>query len=365
MALVSLVFSAPAGGVDPRGNQFIGFNGFSSFERQTGARPTETVLLSPVLVAQMKWNQLVASWNAEIPEGAYLRVEARAVYPGPRGTKWYVLGLWSTNPERYPRECVLDQKDEEGDVATDTLSLRRPAQRLQLRVTLGGDLPAPTKPKLKFLGISLTDTAAEPEPLLPNRSAWDRLLPVPEKSQMDYADGTALCSPATVSMLLNYWAAKAKRPALAKDVPEVARAVYDKNWKGTGNWSFNTAYAGSLPGMRAYVARLSDVSELEDWIAAGTPVGLSLCYDLLRGKPSAGNGHLVVLAGFTEAGDPIINDPGTREETRKVFPRRNLERAWAYSHQTVYLIYPESSEIPKDRFGHWDSWAAHTRLMTE
>jgi len=34
----------------------------------------------------------------------------------------------------------------------------------------------------------------------------------------------------------------------------------------------------------------------------------------------------------------------------KFFPRKNLAYAWAYSHNTAYLIYPENAEVPKDRF---------------
>jgi hypothetical protein len=26
------------------------------------------------------------------------------------------------------------------------------------------------------------------------------------------------------------------------------------------------------------------------------------------------------------------------------------------------MIYPEDADIPKDRFGHWDSWTAHQRI---
>jgi hypothetical protein len=35
--------------------------------------------------------------------------------------------------------------------------------------------------------------------------------------------------------------------------------------------------AGSCAGMRAYLTHPSDLSEVENWIAAGFPVGLSLC----------------------------------------------------------------------------------------
>jgi hypothetical protein len=199
----------------------------------------------------------------------------------------------------------------------------------------------------------MTDSNSKPEALEPNKAAWGKTIQVPEKSQMAYPNGGVLCSPTTVSMLLTHWSRTLKQPDLDHDVPDVVKGVYDANWHGTGNWPFNTAYAGSFPGMRGYVSRFSDVSELEDWIAAGLPVGISLDYDRLRGKGPGPNGHLVVCVGFTPEGDVILNDPGTSKNVRKTFPRKSLVYAWAYSKNTVYLIYPESAALPNDRFCHW------------
>ncbi len=297
-----------------------------------------------------------------MPQGACLQVEVRACYLE-HSTKFYTMGLWSLDPARHPRESVAGQQDADGEVSTDTLLLKRPATELQVRLTLGGD--AWSKPKLKFLGLALIDTKANCVPLPPNRAAWNRVLPVPERSQMNYPDGKVLCSPTTVSMLMAFWAKTLNRPELDHDVPEIAGAIYDSEWKGTGNWPFNMAYAGSFTGMRAYVARLRDISEIEDWIAAGVPVGLSVCYDRLRGKGPGPNGHLVVCVGFTASGDPIINDPGTSQHVRKIFARSRLAYAWAYSHNAAYLVYPENWEVPRDRFGHWDSWTGHLRLLRQ
>ena len=216
------------------------------------------------------------------------------------------MGLWSSDPEQSPRASVSHQKDDDGDVSTDTLSLTKPAKRFQVRLTLGGTPDA--RQRLKFLGICVTDTKARPEILGPNRKAWGKTLPVPERSQMAYPNGNVICSPTTVSMLIGFWSRELKQPELDRDVPEVVKGVYDTQWKGTGNWPFNTAYAGSLPGMRGCVSRFSDVSELEDWIAKGLPVGMSVDYDRLRAKGPGPNGHLVVCVGFTKDGDPIIND---------------------------------------------------------
>jgi hypothetical protein len=354
--------NTPAPAFDARGGQFIGFKSFSAFDRSPGAHSGEIALTSPVIVARIKWDELIASWNAETPDGAYLKIEARAIYPaGP--TKYYTMGLWSTNPSRYPRESVLHQKDDDGDVATDTLMLKRPSDRLQIRLTLGGDHGQ--KPKLKFLGLDLTDTTARP-PLLPSDpQALGKTLPVPQRTQMAYTNGGVLCSPTTVSMIMTYWARQLKRPELDHDVPEIADAIYDAKWKGAGNWPFNTAYAGSYPGMRAYVTRMSDLAEVEDWIAVGVPVGLSVCADRLHHRGPGPNGHLIVCVGFTEDGDHIVNDPGSSKNIRRVYPRKDLIYAWAYSRNTVYLIYPEDHEIPRDRFGHWDSWTSHRRFSLQ
>jgi len=344
-----------------RGTQYIGLTGFSSFTKSKAEIPGDVVLTSPEILTGAKYDELVVSWNAETPYGTYLRMEARAIELG-KATPWFVMGLWSSNTERYPRESVLGQTNEFGRVATDTLIFTRPHQSFQIRLTLGGEYM--TKPNLKYLGLNFADSKAQPGILAPNKKAWGTVLPVPEKSQMAYPNGKELCSPTTVSMMLSYWSQKLDRRDLNRDVPEISENVFDRNWKGTGNWVFNMAYAGSFKGMRAYVTRLSDVSELEDWIAQGVPVGLSLCYDKLRGRKSGPSGHLVTLVGFTEKGDPIINDPGTSENVQKVFSRRNLVNAWAYSRNAVYLVYPENTDVPKDRFAHWHSWTSRQQIST-
>ena len=341
--------------VEARGHQFIGFDSFSGFAETKGPGPGEKVLTSPVIPSRIDFTELIASWNVVLPKRACLAIEARAAYPGSLA-QYYKLGLWSIDPREHPRQSVAGQQDADGTVSTDTLVLRRPARRLQIRLTMVADGSAESE--LKFFGLSLTDTNGSPSELAPCREAWGKIIEVPERTQMIYPNGKTLCSPTTVSMLMAYWAQRLMRPELDRPVPEIAAAIYDSQWQGTGNWPFNMAYAGSFPGIRAYVTRLSDISELEAWIARGFPVGLSVDYDRLRAKGPGPNGHLVVLVGFTEQGDPIINDPGTSQHVRRIFPRRNLADAWSCSRNTVYLVYPPNSTLPEDRFGHWDSLSA-------
>lgn len=350
----------------PNVSHFSGFSDFSHFTILPGIAPDTLTLESPVFDAPLSWDELVVSWNAALPAATELRIEARGIYPD-HSTRYYTLGLWSANPTGHPHSSVNHQGDADGDVNTDTLALKRSGANAQLRLTFSNagatqnaqpTLAANWKQALKFVGLCFADTSAKSAPLEPNRAAWGQTIAVPERSQVSYPGGEVWCSPTSVSMDLAYWSHTLQRPELDKDVPEVARNVYDAAWGGTGNWPFNTAFAGSFPGMRAYVTRLSDVAELEDWIAAGIPVILSVSYDLLQGKATSQDaGHLVMCVGFTAQGDVVVNDPWARlekgETVRKTFSRHNLIAGWGNSHNTVYLIYPETVKPPQDRFGHW------------
>jgi len=78
---------------------------------------------------------------------------------------------------------------------------------------------------------------------------------------------------------------------------------------------------------------------------------------LQDGRPEDLAGHLSVCIGFTAEGDPVINDPATNLKTqsvRRIYKRANVRRAWATSHNTVYLVYPENWPLPPDRLGDWE-----------
>jgi hypothetical protein len=336
LALMPLLSRA----TDFRGAQFIGFSNFSDFKKDDHSLTSKTI--EPAI----NWDELVMSWNLRGAGEAMF--EARLVYPETT-TKWYQLGVWSAAE----RHSVNDQDDSNAKVDTDTLHAKQPGGRIEARVTFNSARPE----DLKFLSIAVRDSKAMPTPLEPNRRAWGKVVDVGGRSQLDYPEGAKIwCSPTSSSMILNYWSHKLNRPELSLTVPEVARAVYDSVYKGTGNWPCNTAFAGHFDGMRGYVSRLTDVSELEDWIAAGIPIATSVSYNRLKGKGIAGSGHLIVCVGFADDGDIIVNDPGTHlSNVRRTFSRAIFREAWADSGNTVYIVYPENVAIPPARFGHWET----------
>ncbi len=324
---------------------FVGITNFSRYARGIGGSSSETVLTSPEIEVPLAWNELVLSWNANAPNDTSLKFAARGLYPE-RNTKYYTLGVWSEDNANSPRESVNGQADDDGDVKTDTLVLKRSGARLQLRITLATGDEA-IQPQIRYLGLSFLNTQAASLAPEPKRGAWGKIIPVPERSQVPYGERQGWCSPTSTSMVLAYWAKALGRPELDLPVPEVAKGVYDRNWPGTGNWPFNTGFAGKFPGLRAYVTRLKDLSDLEGYVLAGVPIVLSVSYDLLYGrKVERNSGHLIVCVGFTSEGEVVANDPWARlergERVRKIIPRNNLEKAWKQSHNTAYVIHPES-----------------------
>ncbi len=356
-ALMSMIHlspdSAPRTHLYRDGRAFLSLTKFASdVVKENCLRALE----SEELTSPVPANEAVVSWNVLAESGAGASLRAK-YWDGRRWSRYYDLGSWSPDGgER--RTSVNGQKDEDGDVATDTLVTTRPIQKIVVSVTL---TPGQSGrfPELKFLGVSLTDTKAIVKPHPSRKEVWGKEITVTGKWQSGWPGADGWCSPTSTAMALGYWASQLKRPELDVAVPDAARACFDKGYNGTGNWPFNTAFAGSFSGIRAYVTRLSDVSELEAWVAAGIPPVVSVSYDLLRGKKRDNDpGHLMVCIGFTQEGNLILNDPayspGKGEGSRRIYPRENFIPAWHRSKNTVYLIYPEGTKRPENRDGHWE-----------
>jgi hypothetical protein len=323
-----------------RGAQLIGFSNFTDFKKDA------STLTSKTIEPAINWDELVLSWNLRGTNEATFAV--RLIYPETT-SKWYEMGVWSMAG----RHSVNGQDDENAKVDTDTLHAVRAGAKIEVRVAFQNG----SSDNLKFLALALRDSKATSPPLEPNRRAWGKVVNVGARSQLDYPEGAKIwCSPTSSSMLLDYWSQKLNRPEMEMTVPEAARAVYDSVYKGTGNWPCNTALAGHFNGMRAYVSRFTDVSELEDWIEAGIPIATSVSYNRLKGKGTNGSGHLIVCVGFADNGDIIVNDPGTHlSNVRRTFSRDLFREAWADSGNTVYIVYPKNAAIPAARFGHWET----------
>ncbi len=169
--------------------------------------------------------------------------------------------------------------------------------------------------------------------------------------------GASWCSPASLAMVLAYWGAGPSVADLAwvgegHDDPQVdhaARHTYDAAYGGCGNWSFGAAYAAGF-GLDAVVTKLESLREVEELLDVGVPVIASIAagpgelpgFALVEGTA----GHLVVVRGVTELGEPIVNDPAaaTNGGVKRTYPRAAFERAWLGGSGGVVTIVATRAE---------------------
>jgi hypothetical protein len=283
--------------------------------------------------------------------------------------------VWAAGDRAVRRTTDSGQADDLGSVNVDTWVVPAGVTAYQLRVTLARPAGQASSPSLDSVGAmsSLLPHASDVATSRPG-VARGVVLDVPRYSQMvhrgDYAEygggGEAWCSPTSTSMVLGYY--DALPPASAYSwvpsghvdpwVDHAARMTYDYDYDGTGNWPFNTAYAASLTG-QAFVTRLRSLREAERFIAAGIPLVASIAFGPgeLTGAPiSSSDGHLLVIVGFTDSGDVVVNDPAaaTRAGVRRTYDRGELEDAWIpASGGTVYVITDAAHPLPAGSPGSW------------
>ncbi len=321
--------------------------------------------------------RLIASWSARTPGDSRVRIEVRG-RSGLATSSWDTLAVWATGDRFVRRTTHSGQADDLGSVNVDTWVVPDGVTAYRLRVTLVRAAGQKVSPRVDSVGAmaSLLPDGSDVATSRPGVASvpGGTVLDVPRYSQMvhsgDYAEygggGEAWCSPTSTSMVLGYYDALPAPAAYSwvadghvdPWVDHAARMTYDYDYDGTGNWPFNTAYAAAQAG-RAFVTRLRSLREAERFIAAGIPLVASIAFGRgeLTGAPiSASDGHLLVIVGFTDSGDVVVNDPAaaTRSGVRRTYDRGEFEDAWIpASGGTVYVITDAAHPLPANSPGNW------------
>jgi hypothetical protein len=318
-------------------------------------------------------NDLVASWQAKTPAGSWVQTKLQVQVAG-HWSAWYTMGQWAfQNTGGFSRTSVNGQSDADGTIYTDTYVSgdNGPASAYRLRATLHGSEQA--GPFIYQLAATTSALPAVPPTSATTMSrAID--LPVPAFSQMTHigeyprygGGGEVWCSPTSTAMVMKYWHRGPRASELASLPPDpvfdahgrrdsevdwAAIHTWDTAYEGTGNWPFNTAYASHY-GLDGSVRQYATLRDVEAWIKRGVPIVASIAWNNEDADPSndlAGaalpksGGHLMVVRGFTAAGEVLAADPAAPDNTmvRRTYQRAQFERNWLRSGSgTTYVIKP-------------------------
>ncbi|MBV9332567.1 MAG: C39 family peptidase [Candidatus Eremiobacteraeota bacterium] len=259
----------------------------------------------------------VLSWNTHAPSGRLSFRLLRARRPASDWldhTEWRPAGAKSFSPEH-----------EGTRVEIDVIRAVQPFDGIEVRARgvefelLAFSSPVRARPSLPYAREAL-------------------ILDVPARSQYIVEEERGWCSPASLTMIHAFH-------GIEGQVDETARAVFDRAYNGTGNWSFNVAYSGRL-GLRAVVAHLANLDHAQRLIERNLPLAISYSWSEgeLPGAPLPhSDGHLAVLCGFTRDGDCAINDPAA-PNVRVVYPRAAIERIWQRNEGVAYVVAPVGVE---------------------
>ena len=329
---------------------------------KNGYNYSEVGIYTSDIIITLPFQYLILSWNADTPKGTALKIEAQVLVNKAENllwSKWHFFGSWSSEAER-SSASKSDNIDELAYVDTDTLKVKgssgETANAVRYRLTLTTSELKVT-PAVKLIAGTIRGCKADEYlPSLygcegsPEVINLNKELKVPKFSQMlrDPKIAGVICSPTSITMILNYY-------GLNLVPEETAFGVYDNVYDGFGNWPFNTAFAGAM-GFKAYVVYCNSVNDLKREIYNGHPLAVSVKYKnskevdaklpIIHGAPIIKtNGHLIVVCGFIKEDGTeyiIVNDPAaaSNETVRLKYQLEEFDAAWNLSGKVAYIIHP-------------------------
>jgi hypothetical protein len=271
------------------------------------------------------FNELLVSWNANVPPLGALAVEisVRAKSDG-KWSPWLSVGDWGsvdpvfkTTTEFEGGKYALGHfvSEHEFDRAKYRLTAMSTEKLVSIdifRVALCASRKLASEPS-----ISLSETHAIPRIAVPFRSQTT------EKAEIAGKIGV----PTSVAMVM------ALR-GIDKPTSEVAERLFDKAHDSYGSWT-RAAQGAFTFGVPSYVTRFANWSDVEKLVTDGQPLVIDVA-----GKSGA---HTLVLCGFDKNGGALLDDPAAPDASKgQITMRRDqLDDAWMSHGGTALVLLPK------------------------
>lgn len=288
--------------------------GFAIFRPQTSTQP---------------YNQGLPSWNGTAPDAnSSFLVQMRFPYGG-GWSPWLTVGFW----KRYWWSSYGVTSYGGGYVDIDYVKLSSYVSSWQFKVTLmrsGLEVSSPTVHKISFF-VSDSRTTASADISQIVSDAPDEIF-VPTEFIYQYAVdpdiGGSICSPTSVAMILRSYNTSVDPLGFALDTRDPYYSIF-------GVWP-RVVQNASEYGLDGAVTRYRSWSQAREVLAGGGRISMSV-------GPPLYAGHLMMLAGFSSGGDPIVHDPARSDGYAYVYDKTQLSRSWFEKGGVAYTFYPSDT----------------------
>ena len=278
-----------------------------------------SLITSKAIKTPFVFDRLVLSVSAKLDKKAALLLQV-SVKTADGWSPFYKLSYIS---QEY-KKSFLEQKDTFAQTAIDELLIKKGASTFKYKITILG------KAKIDLISVSVCKKGAKYDSVL----AQDTLelknfeLDIKPLSQKEFEDKklrNIICSATSVAMVLDYFGKLTSLKSVCTGVKDEQAGIF-------GNWPLNIAYA-SQQGLKGAVVHCASLAQAEGEILQARPLIVSIAFKnkALKNSPQTQtDGHLVVIAGFDEKGNPIVYDPAapSAKTVRRVYDRKQFAAAW-------------------------------------
>jgi len=293
-------------------------------ELETGALEGYFILESQSF--SENFNVGLPSWNGHAPanENSSFKVQMR--FEMSYGwSSWVTVGFWDKDIWSSYGSTTFTG----GKVYIDEVKLDSYVKKYQFRVDfkrLSESYESANMKQLSFFVSDSRTTSSVNLTEIENDKPEAFFIPTSFVYQyaVDDVIGPDICSPTSTSMIL-------KSFDYVVDPYQFALRTKDPYWGIFGVWPRSVQHASEY-GLRSFVGRYRTWSEASDVLKKGGRIAMSI------GQPLY-TGHLVMLAGFDDNGNPILHDPAKSNGYSIVYNKRSLSEAWFNKGGVAYTFF--------------------------
>ena len=281
--------------------------------------------------ADYPFNRGLPSWNGTAPDvNSGFMVQMRFPY-GNGWSPWLTVGFWKA----YIWNSYGTTSYGGGFIDYDYVKLSEYRDKWQFKILMARislSEESPTVSKLSFFASDTRTTDATDYTMLLNDKPAEILIPTEFLYQYGIDDeiGPSICSPTSVSMVL-------KSYHIEVDPLQFARDTRDPYWGIFGIWPRVVQNASEF-GLDGAVTRYRTWSETREVLANGGRIVISV-------GPPLYTGHLMMLAGFTSGGSPIVHDPARSNGYAYVYDKNELAHSWFEKGGIAYTFFQADSQL--------------------
>jgi hypothetical protein len=279
--------------------------------------------------SQSPFNEGLPSWNGSAPNSnGGFKVQMRFPY-GSGWSPWLTVGFWKANIwSSYGSTSYSG-----GFIDYDNVKLSSYQSTWQFKIIMTRTSVQQTSPSLHKLSFFISDSRTTSS-LNINQIINDNPAQIFISTDFIYQYGVdpqiggSICSPTSVAMILRSYNVSVNPLQFAQD-------TYDPHFNMFGIWP-RVVQNASEYGLDGAVTRYRTWSEAREVLANGGRISMSVGLPLY-------SGHLIMLAGFTNDGRPIVHDPAKSNGYSYIFNKSDLSHSWFDKGGVAYTFYPADS----------------------